>query len=94
MRLYNDGHGAKVKGNTGITMRDHYSIADAKLAAIVEAIDLPRERLTQGAVREFILADRIGRVEYQRWLDTAPAELIAAWVTAKLRRPVTSGVGE
>jgi hypothetical protein len=74
-------------------MGDHYSIADAKPAEIIEAIDLPRERLTLGVVREFILADQVGRAQYQRWLDTAPAESIAAWVTVKLRRALISGVG-
>ncbi len=75
-------------------MPAYYRIADAKLAQIVQAIDLQRERLTRDAVCELILAERVGRVEYQRWLDTAPAGLIAAWVTVQMRRRQVSRVGD
>ncbi len=71
-------------------MADRLSIGDAKLAEIVRFVQMTPgcSAIDESAVREVVVADRMGRFEYQHWLDTGPAELIADWVVAELsQRP-------
>jgi hypothetical protein len=66
-------------------------IAQAELVRVSELVRSARRCATEADVRAVILNDRPAGGEYQRWLDTAWAPLLAEYVLAQL--PVWPGAG-
>jgi hypothetical protein len=63
---------------------EHCYVAHAKLVRVAELVQAARRDTVEADIRAVILSDRPGSGEYQRWLDTAGAPLLAEYVLAQL----------